>query len=655
MSLRAVRALLGCLVLCLCSPFTYVDAKVRSYVEGIDCSYEFSGMFKPEMFFGKNVSLLNSNNGFDRIIFWRHMIDLNLDVIYGLETHKNKSIEFFSTIRNRGIWGNPRSIAGTTLSPVKLSETVFGPHDHALPRHILWIRELWMEIDLGEALRLSLPRRTTFTIGAFKFELGRGISLGSAYAVGPEVLGFYTDDIVDQYAFGAKLSGLIVDPNLTYDFYTALLNNKSSSLGDTGEFIYGQAYGRQNCPERGYGIVTFLVAGRLFWSMFNNEACGKATFEPYWLYVNDPEQRVEFLGGASSLLGTIGAAGEYEGPCCGFGFDYGLNLGQQWVRGWDRNTINISNISGTLTEVNSQAVYQNPNNPADPQNGKKIPYVSGPSQDIIEDATRAEAFNGQIIGTVAGDLGYLNGPTIYIANSATRFRDPYENKFDGWMFVIDGELKRSDDSLKIAATAGIASGDENPHTGNKDGVYSGFISVQELYYGKRVKSAFILGSAGKLKRPLSLPINRLLGRAAPSLLHFTNIRFTGFALNKKKKWDSDRSFNINPNILFFWQDEPTPCFDVATRKDLNRNAEQFLGTELNFFAEYYPLKNFKAFFIFSTFIPGGHWDDILGKPLTSAQVAALDRRDVSGYTKEGIPNLGSNVAVTYNLGFEYTF
>lgn len=632
-----------------------INAKIKGFVEDIDTSYEFSGTFRPEIFYGKNLSLLNDANHFDRIIFWRHMIDLSLAVNHGQKTYEHDALRLFGTIRNRGIWGNPNSISSTTASSVKLSQTVFGTHSHAVPRHILWVRELWIEADLGDLLRLHIPTKQTFTLGAFKFELGRGISLGSAYATAPEILGFYSDDAIDQFAFGGKLSGVILDKKLNYDLYSALLRNKSSSTSDTAEHIYGQQYGRLNSPERGYGIITFCVAGRLLWTPINEEKTRKLTIEPYWLYVNDPEQRVEFWGGARSVLGTLGLAAEYEGEKFAFGFDYAINLGFQEVRGWDRNSVRVTNKDSNLCEINSHVIYKKKLD-ADKKDDKEMPYMRGDAQKIIDNTTRTAAENGKFIGQADILLpGSTSKQTVYMYNAKNRFRDPYNNKFEGWMFVADGALKMADDSFQIAATAGYASGDEDPNTGNPDGVYSGFVSVQEFYWGKRVKSAFVMGSAGKLKRPLSLPASRRTGRYASTATRFTNLRFVGLGINKKKKWPQDRSFSLNPNALFFWQDQPSPCFDLKSGRDLNGDADQFLGTELNIFLDYFAMKNLKLYFVLSVFLPGGHFSDIRGKPITDAQVTLLDRLDRSGYNEEAIPNIGTNVASTYNIGLEYTF
>ena len=78
---------------------------------------------------------------------------------------------FKMTIRNRGIWGDPESIASTTLSPIRELDAVFGEHRHGLPRHILWIRELWIAFSLNDILGLPFCNLHTVTFGAFPFEL----------------------------------------------------------------------------------------------------------------------------------------------------------------------------------------------------------------------------------------------------------------------------------------------------------------------------------------------------------------------------------------------------------------------------------------------------------------------------------------------------
>jgi len=623
-----------------------------------DIWFALTGSFKPEMFYGKNINLLNDNNHADRVIYLRHTLDLKFDASFGKNSFGHNIIFTRFGARNRGIWGDPRSISRTTNAEVKISETVFGEHNHFIPRLFFWIREAWMELDLNDVLHWYTLSRHTFTLGAFKFELGRGIALGDAYATGPELLGFYTDSAVDQYAFGGKLTGDFIEDRLSYDIYTAILDNKSALFSDTAARILGQQYGCRRTPERGFGKVNYVVAGRLNWLAVNIPNYCTVSLEPYWLYNDQPEQKVEFLGDASSILGTLGVAGEYEGERFEFGFDYALNLGEQKVKGWDRNQIEIANYDGNIKEVNSCIIYQNKNNAQDPLNGKKFPYVPGSdAQTIIYNSPESEVENSKEIGTTT-----YNSQEITLVNAEDRFRDPYKNKYEGWMFVTDAGWWNKEKDLQAAVAFGFASGDNNPNEVTKDGIYSGFIGLQEIYSGKRVKSAFILGSSGKLKRPLSLPISRRsVGRFARTVSGFNNLIFTGGAIYwKPNKLDGKLMFH--PNMIFYWQDMPTRGYDINTGQETNGYASKFLGTEFSIFMDYYLKPPLRLFFVGAVFIPGTHFSDIDGKPISAIQakfiqerIKQLDRRDVTGFLDEYIPNISDDTAISFNIGLEYKF
>lgn len=621
-----------------------------------DFQYNFFGMAKEELFYGKNISLLNSNVHADKIFYFRHTLDLSLDVGFGIETYGHDAVEFYFTFRNRAIWGNPQGITQTTPNTIKISESVTGFHNHYNPRLFPWIREIWLKWDIADLCCLGMYAPHTFKLGAFPFILGRGITLGDAYGTGPEILGFYTDSAVDQYAFGGLFSGWILENSLSYDVYGAILQNKSSSLRQTGERIYGQEYGRLRTSERGFGIVNFVIAGRFDWFILHDD-CTLFFLEPYWLFNDDPEQRVEFLGDARSCFGSIGLAGEYKGEKFACGFDTAVNLGHQQVRGWDRNTIRINNINGALNEINSHVIYKNPNDANDPQNGKKISYLPGSDgQQIIEEASRNAVNNGKLIGIVgnAGDkCGYLEAP-VYLTNSNNRFRDPYRNKYNGWMFVADAALRSCQGNLECAGTIGIASGDDNPNFDTKDESYDGFIGLQEIYSGKRVRSAYVLGSR-KLARPLSFPVNRTGGLYATSVSDFTNLRFIGGGTTYTRAWEDKRKLYLHSSVIAYWQDFPSKAYNAEKKKEYKFDADPFLGLEFNLFFDYYLYCSLKLFAVVAVFIPGAHFDDIRGKPINEEQLRILDRHDRTGFLRERIPNVGNNAAFMSNIGAEFKF
>ena len=629
----------GILWVVVCPFFLYGDSSK-------DTQFNYWGFCKPEMFYGKNTNYLNNRNAADKQWYERTILGFTADFLYGSKTYGVSALEFLLTFWTKVVWGNPESIARTTDTTVRFLEVVTGSHNHGIPRSFFWVREMWVRVDLDVAFSLPTTHKHTLTLGAFPFELGRGISLGDAYAVGPEVLGFYSDNLVDQYAFGAKLSGNILQ-NLSYDAYGAILQNKSSGFSDTGSKILGQKYGRLKSPERGFGKINFLTAARLIWYVLDSQNYGKLRIEPYVLFNHDPEQEIDFLGDSASKLGTIGLASEYFGESVEFGFDCAFNIGHQQVFGWDRNTISFRNTTGQPTVVNTQV-----NAVIDAEGDTVLaPYIAGSeSQSIIDTAFRDQTENGAEIGSVPS-IGFLkraDGQNIILKNSKKRFRNPYKNRYEGWMFVSDFAWWIYKKDLQITATIGATSGGDNPNIFHEDEVYTGFIPLQEIYSGKRVKSAFLLSGAGKVKRPLSTPSeDQVLGVPFPdSVSGFTNLVFFGTGLNYVPK-SFVNAFKFNPNILAYWEE-----FQIG-------RARTFLGVESNLFMYYSLMKDLEVFMVGSIFFPGSFYADRGELPprltmLTPQQEHTLAEPEVTG-SFDRIPGLGQNAAFTFNVGMKYMF
>lgn len=604
--------------------------------------------FKPESFYLKNVNLLNRNNPYDKIILSRSTIDYNLDLFC---QENRDSYEFFTSFRNKAVWGNPESIAQTTDSGLKLLEATFGNHKHFITRHILWIREMWFKFCINDAFELDFANQHYFTMGAFPFELGRGISLGSAFAVGPRVLGFYSDNAIDQYAFGFKFSGDLWKSYLNYDIYGAVLENKSDSLTNTAAKIRGQEFGRKFEQERGAGSVNFIVASRLRWFPINRGS-SKLAFEPYAMYNYAPEQRVEINADANSKLGTIGLAGEWSLGNFECGFDTALNFGRQVVPGIDRNEIEFANDNGNVIIVNSR-VHDTA------ATGPKTRYVPGSNtQKMINSAAESASQNGRLIGNVGG---------IDLYNDVNRFRNPSVNQYTGWMFITDGACKfkiGNGIGSKLALMAGVASGGTNPNQdlfapndSNTNTKFTGFIPLQELYSGNpnRVQSVFLLGGTGKAPRPLSIPVARDVIDRLPTLVSgFTNLVFLGSAFHLNAKYN-DHAINLRPNLLVYWQQKATNAFDRITGASATTLARNYLGTEANFFFDAELFKECKIYLVSSMFVPGSHFTDIKGTPLNRDDLKALDQADKTGVIDDNNPRLSDNIAYTFNLGIECRF
>ncbi len=605
---------------------------------------ELAARLRIEGFYSKNATLLNDLNcGLDKMIIpAKHTFDIGTIYGYGCASHGYNVIQWKTTLRNKNVWGSPETNGGTGEATIKDKDVVFGKHTHAIHRHLLWIREMWLEMVLNDMFDLRTVGQHTFTLGFFPFQLGRGIALGDAYATDPDFLGYYSAAAIDQYAPGFKFAGMFdKDKRLSYDLYLAILNNKSSTFNDVNMKIRGQEYGQRYFQARGFGSLNWLFAARLRWFPVRNEAF-TLMIEPYGLYNDEREQRLEFVGDASSKMGTFGCALEANIGRFDCGFDLAGNIGGQTVKGWDRNTIEKEVRNGTFVEVNSD-VYASSGATAPDVAGSKALFLSA-NQAIIANSVESQSMNGKAISTG-------------LTNSADRFNDPYRNKFSGFMTVGDMSYRFCKE-LKMSVGGGLATGDLNPNRdieqindSNKDTTYTGFIGLQETYSGTRIRSAFLLSGAGRIPRIVAFPSPNVTDRTPETVSRFTNIIFAGWSANIKAG-----KCNLNPNIMNFWQDYPTRFFDVTAEKSSDvRCARTWLGLELNLFADYSFDNDIKLFLVAAGFIPGSYYSDVKGRPLSKEQQRFLDSLDRTGVTADFVPTLGNNFAYTFNLGLEYRF
>lgn len=651
-----------------------INAKCLLTKPEADIEIDFWGYYKPEVFAGKNFTFLNNNMPQDIIFYFRHTNDYFLNLVYGNETYGCPAAVFKTSVRNRAVWGSPSTVALTLPSPIRVGALEFGEHNHAFPRLFFWMREAWLQLSLVELLGVCTDCSHSLTVGAFPFELGRGISLGAAYAIGPGPLGFYSDSMIDQFAFGLKLSGDILPDVLTYDVYGALLQSRSNTLLETNKPIYRNEIGHRDKPARGFGQDNYLIAMRLMWTACNSDTYGLFTLEPYAMYNNDPEQRVEFTADSSSKLGTFGLAGEYIAGPLEIGFDGAFNIGRQYVRPWDRNYVIAENYNGQVVAVNSQVLIAN--DTTNPQyNGAKAPDVpKSTAQTTINSSGNAGCIsqNGQLIPGATGlaSLGYVPGP-LDLQNSAFRFRtnpanpsecNGYKNTYQGWMLVTDASYWVYKKDVQVAITGGYASGDQDPNFTLIDGNYKGFIGLQEVYAGKRVKSVFLLGTVGKVRRPGTQPELPLGSKDfTTGSSGFTNLGFVGTGVTWKPTSCKETRVVVNPNLIAYWAASPGNKFSPSTGMDTNTPARNYMGSELNLFISYYPFAALKCFAIGSVFLPGGYFTDHKGKPFNAEERRLLQIWQATNATgsqelnSKNLPNVGDDLAYTINFGLEFAF
>src|SRR3990167_7012572 len=592
---------------------------------------------KPEFYYGRGIQRFSESPD-DQFIYIQTTWDLTSAINF------EDALQSKLVIRNKARWGSPE-IINTTERPIKIGDAITGLHRHFLGRQLMWIREAWVQISLNEAIGLPTCNRHYFKIGAFPFQLGRGISLGDAYAVSPGIVGFFTDDVVDQYAYGMSEHGEIIRCQLSYDLYYEMVRNRSGSFGEVAEAIYTHVPSRRNCPSRGFGSIAQLAAIRFNYYPFGeNSSCGDLNIQPYVLGAYAPEQKIETFPDAYLKLGTWGLAIDYSNRNFEWGGEVAFNVGAQTVRPLDRNTIDlVRNSDGFLVSRYTQ-VY------TDAALTTKA-LVSDTNKSIVN------ANNGSSIsnGTEIGSTGLYNG--------LTRYRSGYKNKLGGFMGVTDFAWTVCNENIKIVGTLAYASGDQDPNKnlsdpldGRVDGNYNGFIGVQEIYAGKQVQSVFVIGSH-RVSRPLSTPVDSLPPdeRFASTISGFTNLIVAGFGVYWLPQVCTTR-FNLRPNLIGYWSATSSNKFDINTGLTVNEPASKFLGAEFNVFFDFKLLKNtIKVFGVGALFFPGQHYRDIKGKPQSADEAVRLAKNVANGNPADTNLLLGNSMAMAFNLGFEYAF
>ncbi len=626
--------------------------------QGDGSTFDISFYLFPEFFYGKNLTLLNNKNP-DELIIFRHFIDSFATYTYG-----NATREFFKAkcgVRSRSVWGNNISVLETTDTPIRELGAVFGPHRHGIVLNELWIRELWFEMSLNDLLGLPFCARHVLTCGAFFFEIGRGISLGANYPSLPAALGFFIDAQIDQYAFGAKLSGELEKDRLSYDIYGAFFNNRSATFEQTNARIRAHEFGHRLDGARGFGIINYVVAARLQWYPIKindqKDDQKKVYFEPYAVYNHNPELRLDLFSDGVSDLATFGLMAECAFGPIECGFEGAFNRGQLHAFGIDRNTIVLADDDGKLIVTHDQV--------SDIKTGSDALVADAQQQAAIVRSPQTQRSNNKMIAlaneeTAIGD----HIPRNSLQNKKWRYREPFDVHYRGYFFVADASYIFCKDVLKASLAIGIASGGEDPRKALALGKesrstidYDGFITLDSSYAGKRVSSMLFFNGFGTFPRVIDIGLEGLMPDATVlNITGFTNLIYMGASVDYNYK-NSFHKWRVSPNLLFFWQEEPARKFESIKHP---RNSalllhrpqimDHFLGTEVNILAEIEAVKDFTFFVLAGLFVPGFHFREMRGMPFNATQARFIN--DKKG-PRESL--LGDDSAYFFDVGFKYTF
>ncbi|MFH1643629.1 MAG: hypothetical protein ABIA74_00440, partial [bacterium] len=558
--------------------------------------------------------------------------------------------------------------AESVAEDVKADQASLGSHKHPTSRPMIWFRTAWIQFSLNSVFGFDSDKLHFFKIGWFPFKLGRGISYGSSYGSSKDYLGVYSR-AEDKYAAGILLDGELIKDKLLYNLYYSKIEESGSSIWDTYNTNKINQTDRRTNPWSGVAKDVDLLAAQFVWTPFNNEKIGKLNLQPYGLYLDASDQKVEFKDDATVLLCTFGLNLEYKKNGFEFGAEAAINTGYERLYPIDRNIVELKRWD---------------------HNGSSNPDIWGSNKDSAFDSANANIHNQGLLretyNKVTVNANNISAPLNagsenYVMESrydgtkrndgtytdaTDRFRPLIEHDLCGFFALADTSYLIKPWNLRIALAYAYASGDSNPHETEKNTRYNDFIGINEWYAGKRVPSVFLL-SEKIIPQPLSLTSDTKKVYVDD---HFSNLQSIGFGLNWKPKITSSKKVRINPNALFFWRTSGSLKYDVTKAKDgapeyrenfskgvvPNSEASKYLGTELNIIMETKPLPDLMFYATLAAFIPGGFYKDIKGVPLYGYPnvFSSLDAQ-TRGQVNLADYRLGDDTAYFMDIGIKYEF
>lgn len=635
------------------------DEKPSMSISKGDATLTLGGVAKIEHYFQRNASFLNRNLP-DEIEYFKNTFDLTTDFAYGEKRFGHKAVEAYLDVMHKGAWGKNGLITDSDVSTqLKLSETntYFGNHTHQNGRPFVWIKEGWLRFSLNAIADVQNENIHYVKLGWFPFSLGRGISLGGFFGLNRSLLGLYSY-YEEKCAPGINVGGDLVKDSLAYDLYWARFEERNRDLRSTTEVLRSNRTPQPSRTWRGLGKDNDVLAARLKIKPVHNDN-GNVEIEPYIMYNSAPDQSLDVTADSDTQLGTVGLAIEQSYNNFEWGGEIAGNFGKTTVFAIDMNSTEVyPNKDGKLGERYTQVVKFDAATLGTPAAGRSKVKVD--RNDAVDTAIApAVPPIDQLTHDFPDAHVVIPGGGFEAISTKDRFRKGYENKFGGWMGVLDAAYNFKDYNTKLACGIGYASGDKDPDLVQEGKTYKGFVGLNELYSGKRVCSILVLDER-KLQRPsitgISSDGTRTITDSAADM-SFTDLFFGGASATLTpnvfgKKWQ------INPNGILFWKAYQENAPDIANDGKAtmgNLKASTFMGTELNLLTKVELLKDFNLIVNLAVFIPGQYFRDFSGIDVGGkkyAKAVADDEEQDADFTKF---RLAADPAFHANVGLSYKF
>ncbi len=612
----------------LASMLTAAEQRESIYIPNV--------MVKTEGLYQENPRFLNKNIP-DQYGYFKTTIDIKNRYLAGVKESDIPTLEGYLVLRHKSIMGSGGKTDLTDTQKLKIGDADMGNISHASIKPVLWVREAWFKASLNQVLGLTTQDAHYLKVGMFGHSVGRGIAFGSEYGMSKSFLAVYSSPN-DFCAPGILLSGSIPSRNFSYNAYIAFIENKSASIKDTFNLIKVNQIGKERAPWSGTGNNNTIYAFSATWKAIDSKEM-KLELTPYVVFNRALDQQVEVLADSRSDLGAYGVNANFQQETWGFDVEGAANFGKETIYSIDRNTSKIVQNGQFLTSQYSH-IEENNNgtwNPAATYSELKTTLASN------RHLTNGEQFTVNIAGT----------PTTFRSKS-NRIRPAYENKYCGFMGVLDTFYRLGSFNAVFSTAAGYLSGGANPHVSEKNKNYTGFVAMHEYYTGKYVTSAFMFDTR-TIKRPLSFE----QGSSVIEDTSLTDMVFGGYGFTFTPENYKSKKLTLNANMLWFFKQLPSfkvdKIDDNTYTPSTTVEARKFMGTEVNSVLSIEPTKGMTVSLKGALFFPGTYYQDIKGLALSGDVFNQLDEVDTQNLQTVDNYRLSTDTAFNSQLVIEYRF
>lgn len=674
-----------------------------------DLKLHFGGLLKDDFFMYSHAYTLRTDYH-DQIDFFRHKLHLDLLITQGTNKFGKPVSQAGIRLKNYVFWAQESHYMPCTIDTINVPQLNNLAIAQDIPVRplmpLIFVEQAWFKLNFDTFIDYFKDHPTFLKVGYFPYIAGRGVALGFHEDLAVDYLGWAGEGGFTRFPFmpAGILFRTQINEHLTWDVYFNLWKETNASLSDVLQpYRQERLYGKS--PERGSGKDRTTWVTKLDFSK-HYEDFGQLLVEPYFLYVDAPEQGIEFKADASSKLFTCGVMADWSYNNFKVNVEFAGQFGHQHMHAIDRNIIQLNRSASTgaifesFSHVNLlDATPNTENNPASQTNApvgedKTVPppatardfFTPGIDDFFLVDAAnnRDLSQQGQLIKLANENPSKESTfPTVTnLVNSEVfgnkRFRNPYTLHYQSFMLLADITYEFTNHPFKLAGALGHISGDNYPYNDETSRNYNGFIPLRSRYRGLAIQNFFMFDRQ-VTPRPLNIA-NRTL-YAFNDLKDLSNLQFIGIGGTWYPYCDRSK-LQVTLDIMWLWEaatlnkwdtngKHPDPAIEAQLVRlrntpqnnngtltgqpptlfsgwEANEHARRMLGTEIDFKVYYKILDHCQWTTKIILFFPGGLYKDLDGQPNQITQ-----RIDERGFTR--YDSLGHKVAFAFVTGLNYGF